>query len=389
MALKLLVLSYDYRPSIGGVATCAHYIANSLASINDVQVEVIAPISKESAEVISKATITRIPLPTSALRSIWHYSSELENKIKVSSPDAIVCLLWMPDGVATYLKNCGIPYFLFAHGVEVFESYSSVRKILRSFLSPLKKRVFQKAKEVWAVSHYTKEKVISFCEVEADKVHVVFNGVDSSLLTTGEKNQKIIEKLNLKDKFLFLTITRLEDYKGVDQVLWALSKLKQANKVSGIHYLIGGTGPDRKRLEEIVAQLELAELVTFLGKIPSDELMEYYRVCDLFVMMSREDLKTPNVEGFGLVYLEAAACGKASLAGNSGGIPDAVIDGQTGWLCDPNDSNKIAEYLFKLSQDKALVERMGSQARIHACQNRDWKSMGQMLEQRIRNHVRN
>ncbi len=90
--------------------------------------------------------------------------------------------------------------------------------------------------------------------------------------------------------------------------------------------------------------------------------MEYYQLSDCFLLLSREDFKIPAVEGFGIVFLEAAACGKPSIAGKSGGIADAVLEGQTGWLVDPLDLNAIQELLLRLISQPQLIKEMGERA---------------------------
>lgn len=164
--------------------------------------------------------------------------------------------------------------------------------------------------------------------------------------------------------FVCLTLSRLVPRKGVDQALEALARV--ATRRKDILYCIGGAGPDRSRLESIVASLGLQEHVRFLGRIPDDKLGLCYASADLFVLPSRTSDNPPDAEGFGIVFLEAGACGTPSLGGNSGGIPDAIDDGVTGFLVDPLDPAAIAERMLRLMEDRELLKRLGEAARARA-----------------------
>ena len=107
-----------------------------------------------------------------------------------------------------------------------------------------------------------------------------------------------------------------------------------------------GEGPDRQRLEDLTARLGLQTQVCFLGRLALSDIVELYNLADLFVMLSREE--PPDVEGFGLVFLEAAACGLPSVGGRSGGIPDAIEEGKSGWLVDPCNTEEIAATIIDL-----------------------------------------
>ena len=140
---------------------------------------------------------------------------------------------------------------------------------------------------------------------------------------------------------------------GVDRVLESLPAISRA--VPGVKYLIVGAGPDRPRLEDLAVRLGVQNQVRFLGTLPLSEIVELYNVADLFLMLSRED--PPDVEGFGLVFLEAAACGLPSVGGRSGGIPDAIEEGKSGWLVDPRDTQAIAATLIDLLSSREKLQR--------------------------------
>jgi phosphatidylinositol alpha-1,6-mannosyltransferase len=136
--------------------------------------------------------------------------------------------------------------------------------------------------------------------------------------------------------------------------------------VPGLKYLVIGAGPDRQRLEDITAHLGLHAHVSFLGRLSLSEIVELYNLADLFVMLSREEL--PDVEGFGLVFLEAAACGLPSVGGRSGGIPDAIVDGKSGWLVNPSNTQEITATITDLLSSPEKIKRAGELCLLRAPQ---------------------
>jgi phosphatidyl-myo-inositol dimannoside synthase len=125
--------------------------------------------------------------------------------------------------------------------------------------------------------------------------------------------------------------------------------------VPGVRYLVVGDGPDRPRLQDLTVRLGLQDQVFFLGRLTFSEIVDLYNLADLFVLLSREE--PPDVEGFGLVFLEAAACGLPSVGGRSGGIPEAVDEGRSGWLVDPCSTHEIAATIIDLLESPEKLER--------------------------------
>jgi phosphatidylinositol alpha-1,6-mannosyltransferase len=141
-------------------------------------------------------------------------------------------------------------------------------------------------------------------------------------------------------------------------------------------YLLVGDGPDRRRLEQLARKHGVADAVVFAGEVPNQELPDYYNLCDAFVMLSRDRcLKTGGSlgEGFGIVFLEAAACGKPAVGGRSGGIPEAVSDGVSGLLADPLDVPAVAQTITQLLQDPDLAHRLGEQGRKRVMEQFTWQ----------------
>jgi phosphatidylinositol alpha-1,6-mannosyltransferase len=180
---------------------------------------------------------------------------------------------------------------------------------------------------------------------------------------------------------VILTVARLEDdYKGHDILIRALAIVRTG--VYDVYYVIAGDGRLRTNLEVLAHDCGVADRVIFLGRVSATERLALYDRCDIFAMISREDAEGRG-EGFGIVFLEAAARGKPSVGGRSGGIPDAVEDGVTGILVDPTDVSAVAEACAKLLLDHALAERLGSAGRTRVARLYTWEHVCQIIEDSV------
>jgi phosphatidylinositol alpha-1,6-mannosyltransferase len=213
--------------------------------------------------------------------------------------------------------------------------------------------VFQQAAKVFPVSNYTRKAVLE--EVPGIDGHVitVHNGVNSEMFKPTDLTSDVHVRYKPHGERILLTVTRLYPYKGVDRMLESLPAIARA--VPEVEYLVVGEGPDLPRLQALTVRLGLQARVRFLGRLPLSEIVALYNLADLFVMLSREE--PPDVEGFGLVFLEAAACGLPAVGGRSGGIPDAIDDGQSGWLVDPTNTVEIAATVVDLLDSPEKLEQ--------------------------------
>jgi phosphatidylinositol alpha-1,6-mannosyltransferase len=166
-------------------------------------------------------------------------------------------------------------------------------------------------------------------------------------------------------------VGRLVDaYKGHDMVIRALPLILA--KTPDTEYVIVGDGPLRPYLERLAASLGVAPAVRFVGEASDDEVDAWYRACDVFVLASRESGVSGGAEGYGIVIVEASLRGKPVVGGRSGGIPDAVIDGETGLLVDPSDPADIAEAVTRLLTEHDLADRLGRGGRRRVLEDLSW-----------------
>lgn len=225
-----------------------------------------------------------------------------------------------------------VPYTVLTYGKEVWEP-----------LPPLYQKALQQAESIWAIGRYTRDRACLSNQLDPQKFQLLPCAVDGALFTPGPKPQTLINRYDLAGAKVLLTVARLwsgDIYKGVDVTIRALPYIAQ--KIPNVKYLVIGRGSDRPRLEQLAADLGVAERVVFAGFVPTGELPEHYRVADAYIM--------PSQEGFGIVYLEAMACGVPVLAGDADGSADPLQDGRLGWRVPHRDPDAVAAACLEILQ---------------------------------------
>jgi len=178
-------------------------------------------------------------------------------------------------------------------------------------------------------------------------------------------------ELGLTDKSVIISVGRLVHRKGQDMLIASLPAIKAA--VPNVHLVLVGVGPHQNYLNKLAAKLQVADCVTFIGRINYAELPKYICVGDIFAMPSRSRFFGLEVEGLGIVYLEASSCGLPVVGGKSGGAPDAVLIGETGVVVDGTNTFEIAEACIELLKNPELCELMGAAGREWIIENWRWE----------------
>jgi len=178
-------------------------------------------------------------------------------------------------------------------------------------------------------------------------------------------------ELGLTDKSVIISVGRLVHRKGQDKLIASLPAINAA--VPNVHLVLVGVGPHQNYLNKLAAKLQVADCVTFIGRINYAELPKYICVGDIFAMPSRSRFFGLEVEGLGIVYLEASSCGLPVVGGKSGGAPDAVLIGETGVVVDGTNTFEIAEACIELLKNPELCELMGAAGREWIIENWRWE----------------
>ena len=221
----------------------------------------------------------------------------------------------------------GAPSLLVIHGIDAWKRHSDflVRKSLRYFTA------------IVGVSHLTLERFSAWAPVRESQFMLLPNCFDPEIFTAGPRSEALARRLGVENRTIIMTLGRLaseERYKGFDEIIEALPRLVE--DIPDIVYLICGDGPDRARLEKKALDLGVGKQVVFTGFVPEARKPEYYRLADAYVMPSKG-------EGFGIVLLEAMACGIPTLASRVDGSREALLGGKLGRLVDPSNPEEIIE----------------------------------------------
>lgn len=250
------------------------------------------------------------------------------------------------------------PWIVVLHGAEVTvpARLPGTRQLLA--------RVLRRAAGVVAAGDYPAREAMRAVGPSLPQI-VVPPGVDVERFTpvaSAEVRATERARFGLEpDRVTVVAVSRLVPRKGFDVLLDALALLEL-----DVQLVIAGDGRDRRRLEARAARLGLASRVRFLGRVSDDDLPAVYRSGDVFAMVCRERWAGLEAEGFGIVFLEAAACGLPSVAGRSGGSHEAVVDEKTGFVVDPGDVMLLAQTLERLVLNPGLRVRLGTSARAWA-----------------------
>ena len=210
----------------------------------------------------------------------------------------------------------------------------------------------------------------SLSKGSAEKMIKIAPGIDVDHFSPQDSSQ-LRRNLRLENKRVIVSVGRLVHRKGQDHLIQALPEILKS--VPDAHILMVGQGPYLSHLKKLVEDLNLVDHVSFIGRIQYAQLPQYICVGDVFIMPSRSRFFGLEVEGLGIVYLEASACGLPVIAGSSGGAPDAVLEGVTGIVVDGENNNEIAAAAIKLLNDLDGARAMGLAGREWIIENWRWE----------------
>lgn len=381
----LFIAGAEFKPRVGGIAEYTHQLCKHLQSIGH-NVLVFASAMENDQNFDSDCHYNVSRFDYRKLMSGGRFCNVIKRLLSIFKvakehrPQVIICnvlqgeafMSWM---VARVLK---VPFFICAHGRELTKKYGLLRRIYR-------KPTLKWADCVFANSQFTKS-LLQELGVTSHKIVVVFPGVDIDEMSTEviESDLKAICSLGLKDNRIILTLGRLEKRKGFDTVIKAMQIVSK--ELPDSLYVIAGDGAYRPDLEDLIMQLGLHNHVRLVGAVEDSKKHLYYKAANLFVMPNRE-LADGDIEGFGIVFLEAAAYSKPVVAGNSGGAVDAVVHGKTGILINPNDIQELGNVILTLLKDDVLARKLGYQAWQRVKENLTWRNSAGVMSETLKAFV--
>jgi phosphatidylinositol alpha-1,6-mannosyltransferase len=321
--MRILALLTDAFGAGGGIAQYNRDLMTALA-LSPLVEEIVALPRFGSATAEVPAKIRQLPPATDRL--VW--SSRATVTAIAERPDLILCghlnAVPLAAAIAQLLSR---PLWLQVHGIEAWAPRGLVIR-----------RAAETARLVTAVSRFTRHKLISWCDIAPERVRVLPNTI-AAAHTPRSRRTDLVERHGLADSKVILTVGRMassERYKGHDRLVRCLPTVRA--RVPNAVNLIVGSGDDQSRLEALARELRVEDAVVFTGPVPAAELADYYALADVFAMPS-------TGEGFGIVFLEAAANGLPVIGGNRDGSVDPLADGAIGKLIDPVDASALVDAL--------------------------------------------
>lgn len=372
--MTTLLVSEIFPPKIGGSGRWFWELYSRLPR----DAYAVAAGSDPDQERVDTATdleIDRVPLtfPTrflrpSSLGGYWRAARSLAGSVSRRDVRWLHAARCLPEGLlaAAVARRCGIRYACFAHGEEVNLSNDEPRPPW------YRRRVYESRELGWIVgvvlanaaylianSDNTASILTDRWGLPAERVHRVHPGVDTDRFTPAVADPAARDRLGWRDRRVLLTVGRLQRRKGHDVLIQSLPEIRR--RVPDVLYAIVGGGEERDGLERLARQLEVADSVRFMGELDDAQVIDCYRQCDLFVLPNREI--SGDIEGFGLVLLEAQACGRPVVAGDSGGTRETMDPGRTGVLVACDHPGELIETLAELLLDRGRLDMMGEAGR--------------------------
>jgi len=376
---RLLVLTELFLPTKGGTAVWAAEVYKRLGGkeIHIVTADVpgAAEVDATHPNAIHRLNLKRVPwLRPESLAMYARFFFKSFTLALTHSFDAIHAFRALPEGLVawTVARLTFRPVVIYAHGEELTTwgrggKFKAMRFALRH------------ANRVVANSEHTRDTLLDM-GVDPARITIIYPGVDVSVFRPGLDTTGLRESLGIRpDEKLVFSVGRLSRRKGFDQMIRAVAHL-HAEGIP-LRYVIAGIGEDADYLDGLIAEHNVQGIVHRIGAVSELDLPRWMNACDVFAMPNR-DIDGDN-EGFGMVFIEAAACGKPSLAGEAGGTGSAVLHEQTGLRVDGNSAYAIANSLGVLLEDIAMYQRLADHAYARVQERFTWKEVSQSTEKLI------
>ena len=360
MKTEVLIVTQCFYPDVGGIESFITALADQCALAGFSDTEIADRIRGNLAEPPQPKPypIVRFggPRPWRRLRKKAHIAGLLRERggqIAGIFADSWKSMEALPSGLT-------MPVSVFAYAMEYPPGASSIKQ--RRISAAL-----ARASAVLPISHYTAGLVLPYLGGQAGKMQIVLPPCPELARAAPDAMAAMRARVGGRSPVV-ATLARLEPRKGADAVIRAMPEILKQHP--GCVFAVAGGGADRPRLEELAKSLQVENAVLFLGRVSDAEKSALLASADVFAMPVRREGQ--SVEGFGLTYLEAAWFGVPSLAGRDGGAADAVLDGETGLLCDGADQVDVTRGLLSLLGDAALRKRLGAAARERVKRELTW-----------------
>jgi phosphatidylinositol alpha-1,6-mannosyltransferase len=369
-----MLVTNDYPPKTGGIQVYLHELWRRLEPDRAVVVTATSDPNAAAFDATSEIVVERVAAKTLFLPT-WRAKRAIESAIKRHQPDLVLLDPAWPLGLLG--PTLSVPYGVVVHGAEV----TVPGRI--PFVASSLRYVLKRAAVAICAGSYPESEVRRIAAEWTPPIIQVTPGVDTWRFTPVDPalRAEVRQSIGLSDSaFLVSSYSRLVPRKGMDTLIRAATRLKP--QFPDLHVAIGGSGRDEKRLRALATRLGAP--VTFLGRVPDDVLSDWLGVSDLMVMDCRSRWFGLEQEGFGIVFVEAAATGVAQIAGRSGGSHEAVQNGVTGFVvADSRSDSLLANAIRTLMVDDDRRREFGRAARVAAVERFDWNILAARLSVKL------
>jgi phosphatidylinositol alpha-1,6-mannosyltransferase len=369
----VLVVSNDFPPRVGGVQ---QYVWNLVRNLPPERVAVVAPNWSGWRE---HDAVQPFPVHRWPSTFLWP-TGELLRKVTSAAVEHHSEVILFGHGfplplLGPALANRGIPYVVLTHGAEVWLARAPGA-------SAGMRRAFARASGVTAISRYTAAALRPLVPADVT-LTVLFPGVDEERFSPDVDGSSVKARHDLGGTIV-LSASRLVPRKGQDVLIAGMGLVRDLIRDAAL--VIVGNGPYRPRLEELAGSAPPGSVI-FAGQVPDADLPSYFAACDVFAMPCRSRWGGLEVEGFGIVFLEAAASGKPVVAGRSGGAAEAVVDQETGFLVEGREPKAVALAVASLLRAPDVAGRMGRAGRLRVEHGFTWTHQTERLAEILRRAV--
>lgn len=330
-------------------------------------------------------SITRMPLSFTDLgmfslagwKGYWNALRTLMQLVRDQNIDQIHAGRCLPEGWLAWLlkQRLGIPYVCYVHGEEVkLPAAGETHGVMSSRqLRFITRNVMNEASFLIANSRNSERILLDEWEIPPERIRLLHPGADCQRFVPVPRDPKVRQALGWHDRRVILTVGRLQKRKGHDQLIRALPRIRE--QVPDVLYAIVGAGDQKQSLQRLTDELQLNDHVIFHGELSDDAMLQAYQQCDVFVLPNRQ--VGSDIEGFGMVLVEAQACGKPVIAGASGGTAETMHIPETGAVVACDEPGPLAALVTKWLLDPALCESMGAAGRAWAAAQFDWAALSE------------
>lgn len=373
MNKKVLVLTENFPPISGG---SGRWFWELYSRLPKEQYLILADDIEGAAQFdkTHQLNVLRMPLNCSqwGLKSIrglkfyWRVLRQIRKIIKQHNITHIHCGRVIHEGVTAWLLKIitGTPYLCFIHGEDVETAATSGEHNL------MVKQVCKHADLLICNSHNSANIVKRLNYAGDEKIQVLHPGVDASLFVPSADDEVFKQQMGWQGRKVIITVGRLQARKGQDMMLRATALLKE--QFPEILYAVIGRGECLDSLQALSTELGINDHVQFLTEVTDPQMIQCYQQCDIFILPNRTI--DNDIEGFGMVLVEAQSCGKPVIAGDSGGTKETMCLNQSGYVIDCTDEKSISTTIAKLLADPAKREKMGLIGRKHVESQLDWQA---------------